>query len=797
MYSLSGVPVPVDRSESDKYGHLMTDDSSLNEKFAELQGEIDRLKEYENIVKGVYGEDNICYVIFQDIPPAIVFVNRSLELVSGYSRDELLNFTYPDFSRIISPDIIDELFDRYRRRLDGELIPNNYELKVARKDGSIITFQTYIHRIEYNRKPAVVFMMVDITRLKESEKELRESREKYRMLFNRSPVSIFYYDRNLLITHFNDRFVELLRSSRELLWRFDMRNIPDRTVVSCLEMVLHGKNGYYKGPYRSVTSGAEIFVSLRTEPLFDDMGRVTGGAGIIEDLTRVQETEEALVRSEENFKEMIDRSPMAISVINRNGEIVYYNIESIKLFGFMKSEKVNIEAWFNDVYPDPEYRERVIIEWRNDYAETQRTRVTSGPKEFRVLCSDGITRSIEFYMVPVGEMNFLIMNDMTGRRRAEDELLKRKKLESLGIMAGGIAHDFNNILTAIVGNIDMVKMEVASQQSAHPLLESIERAAWRARDLTLQLLTFASGGEPVRRDSSVKGILSDSIYPVISNTGIEAVINIDDDLMEADVDEAQIIQALHNIIINSKEAMDSRGVIRVTAQNYRCTYDENLKPGGDYVKIAVEDTGSGINPSDAANIFDPFFTTKGSSSGLGLTVSYSIIRKHGGDIRVSPRSGGGTLCEVYLPAGSGKTPAQSVSQTAEIRCSGRLLVMDDEEIILEVMRRMLTRAGYDVSLARDGEEAMELYRGARSEGKPFDCVIMDLSIPNGMGGKDTIARLREYDPGVRAIVSSGYSNDPVMSRYAEYGFLGVSVKPYSFEDLRNEIRRVMIKDPAV
>jgi PAS domain S-box-containing protein len=768
---------------------------SSEDEIRNLKAEISRLSGYENIVNGFMAHENICLAVFQKIPPVPVFINRGLEILSGYTRAEIFSFTKSDFEKIIHSDMREEFFQRYYKRLKGEILSNSFELKMVRKDGTVLTVQAFVYLIEYNKEPSIVITIVDMTKMRETEKALRASEENYRLLFNRTPVSIFYFDKNLRISHFNDRFVELLQSTREKLSGLDLNIIHDRSIIPCLNSAVNGKNGFYRGRYKATTSDAEIFVSMKTEPLFNDAGEVAGGVGIIEDIKQVYETEEALLKSEENFKEMIDLSPLAIAVTDSNDNLVYNNRACIDLFLFNKRNITNFKSWWENAYPDSAYRQCVIDDWYSGFKNSQIQRERFGPKEYKVTCGDGSVHDIEFHVVPVGDRSFIIMNDMTHHRKAEAELVKTKKIESLGILAGGIAHDFNNILTAVIGNINLAKMEITEDHKSYPLLVGVEKAAWRARDLTQQLLTFSRGGEPIKKVTSVKQLLVDSASFALTGSDIKFEFSIADDLRDAEIDEGQISQVIHNLVLNARESMTGCGVISISAENFKCTAEECPVRGGDCIKIRIEDSGSGITSSNIPNIFDPFFTTKSAGTGLGLSVSYSIIKKHGGDIKVSSLEGTGTVFDIFLPASEKKSVSCVNPEVEPQSAAGSLLVMDDEDLILDITKKMLSRMGYKVETAKNGEETIALYKEAMEKGARFDCVIMDLTIPGGMGGKETLRVLKEYDPGVTAIVSSGYSNDPVMSKYKEYGFAGVSEKPYSFEDLRKEIERILAGKP--
>ena len=371
------------------------------------------------------------------------------------------------------------------------------------------------------------------------------------------------------------------------------------------------------------------------------------------------------------------------------------------------------------------------------------------------------------------------------RFKAEEELLKTSKIESLGIFAGGIAHDFNNLLTSIIGNISLAKLDSERDQAVHSILTEAENASLRAKDLTIQLLTFSKGGEPIRKTESIVDILRETADFVLRGSNISCRFALDGDLKYADIDRGQISQVIHNIILNARQAMPAGGLITVSAGNSDVGEPSTLriKPGA-YVKITIADKGCGIPANYLAKIFDPYFTTKSEGSGLGLAVSYSIMKNHDGCINVRTDPGGGTAFDLYIPASERVPEPPQRTDRRDGHPSYNVLLMDDEQMILDVGEKILARLGHRVTRARNGEEAIALYRNAAGSGEPFDLVIMDLTIPGGKGGSETIGELREINPGVRAIVSSGYSNNPVMANYRQYGFCGVIVKPYRFNDLK-------------
>ncbi len=378
----------------------------------------------------------------------------------------------------------------------------------------------------------------------------------------------------------------------------------------------------------------------------------------------------------------------------------------------------------------------------------------------------------------------LVFRDVTARKAMEEELVKSQRLESVGVLAGGIAHDFNNIMTAILGNIALAKSWCRPGDRVMDKLMETEKATLRARDLTQQLLTFSKGGAPIRQAASVSEILHDTIDFSLSGSNILPHYALPVDLWAVNIDPGQISQVLDNLIANSKDAMPDGGTLEIVAQNVKLAEGENPAVGsGKYVKLSLRDQGVGIPHENLNKIFEPYFTTKSKGTGLGLAVVYSVIAKHEGHIDVESEVGKGTTFHILLPATPESGAGRKDGKESIIRGQGRVLLMDDEEFILEVTGEVLRTLGYQVELARDGEEAVRMYQTSLSEGRRYDAVIMDLTIPGGMGGKEAIKELLKIDPLVKAIVSSGYSSDATMADHCRFGFSGVIPKPYKIEDL--------------
>ncbi len=389
----------------------------------------------------------------------------------------------------------------------------------------------------------------------------------------------------------------------------------------------------------------------------------------------------------------------------------------------------------------------------------------------------------------------MLARDITDKHQMEAELLKVRKLESVGVLAGGIAHDFNNILSAILGNIELATYRVEKDTKAVSLLSDAQKATKRAAKLTQQLLTFSRGGHPVKEATSLAELISETTDFVLHGSQVSCDYTFQDDLWMADVDSGQISQVIQNIILNAIHAMPEGGRINVRCENVEDKASESLlsRHEGNFVRIAIRDTGIGIPQEVVDRIFDPYFTTKQEGSGLGLAICYSVIKKHDGHITVQSSPDKGTLFTLYLPAkhSSNFTVAKQQKLQPAVK-RARVMVMDDEEMIREIAQKQLSILGHDTVLVADGEEAIYKYQKLQASCTPIDLVIMDLTIPGGMGGQEASKKLLQVDPATKIIVASGYSNDPLMANYRKFGFSAAIAKPFDLSRLRKAIEDSLV-----
>ncbi|MEW5947972.1 MAG: ATP-binding protein [Thermodesulfobacteriota bacterium] len=497
--------------------------------------------------------------------------------------------------------------------------------------------------------------------------------------------------------------------------------------------------------------------------------------------TNLKNSRDELIEAKGYTDNIIRSIVDALIVVDAQGMIETVNRAALDMLGYSAEE---IVGWPADkiLVGDAPLRGEGLDELiaKGELRNCETLYKAKDGKEIPVLISASVRKDREGKTIHIVST----ARDITERKKMEENLLKAQKLESVGILAGGIAHDFNNILTGILGNIGLAMIHMQSEDITFKRLAAAEKAALQARDLTQHLLTFSRGGAPVKKAASITELLRDSVMFALTGSNVQCEFSIPADLRPLDVDEGQINQVINNLIVNALQAMPEGGTIKVGAENIIVDAGQGLPlKEGAYVKISIEDEGIGISKAHLQKIFDPYFTTKQKGSGLGLAITYSIVRQHGGYIDVESELGVGTRFSIYLPASAERMVAGGKPKEEIIGGEGTVLLMDDEEVVRDVAGEMLKHMGYTVEFAEDGVGAIDLYIKARSSGRPFDFVIMDLTIPGGMGGKEAIKRLREINPSVKAVVSSGYSNDPIMADFRSYGFSGIVAKPYKIEEL--------------
>ncbi|MCF6291373.1 MAG: PAS domain S-box protein [Desulfobacterales bacterium] len=519
-------------------------------------------------------------------------------------------------------------------------------------------------------------------------------------------------------------------------------------------------------------------------------GRPAGLRGIAIDISVRKEASRTLEASEIKFRSLFDLSPQAIALSDvETGRLLDVNRTFCELTGYTKDEVVGRTAPEVGFY-SREDRWRFITELKAS------GEVHDLEMDFRARNGSVLTALMFAKLIRIRDESFIIVvfHDITEKKKLEKELLKTHKLESLGILAGGIAHDFNNLLTAILGNITLAKASLQPGDKIFDLLAETEKSSYRARGLTQQLLTFSKGGAPIITITSARELIRDSARFSLCGANVRCEFSLADDLLPVAIDEGQIGQVIQNIVNNACQAMPAGGTIHIRAENVVVNHQDGLAlKQGRYIRISIRDEGHGLPAEHLDKIFDPFFTTREKGNGLGLAICYSIINNHGGMVTVESEPGRGSTFHVFLPVAAGKDPVLEEVSEELIRGRGRILVMDDEDVVSEVTANMLHHLGYGAALARDGLEAIDLYKQAYDAGRPYDAVILDLTVPGGMGGRETIKELLKIDPRIKAIVVSGYATDTMMVDYRQNGFSGVISKPYRISELSRTLHNVLTR----
>ena len=568
----------------------------------------------------------------------------------------------------------------------------------------------------------------------------------------------------------------------------DISPRPSDEIDQLLSAFSRGEEGHFVFPHR-LSSGEARTVEVTSGPVGID-GRPYL-LSIVHDISDRARAERALRESEEKFSKAFHGSPDSIN-INRFEDGVYVEINEgfTRITGYTEADVLGRSSTPGDlgIWVDQADRDRMVAALADCGVTELEARFRR--KDGSILIGAMSARLIE---IDGARCVLTITRDITERRRMEEALLTAQKLESLSLLAGGIAHDFNNLLAGILGNISLARMEAPGSRGAADNLLSAERASLRARDLTHQLLTFARGGAPVKRLADVRSLIREAASFASHGSSCACEFDTPAGLWPAEIDEGQLGQVVQNIVINAVQAMPGGGTIRLEARNERLE-PGNLRalPAGPYIRLSITDQGAGIPGEQLTRIFDPYFTTKQTGSGLGLATSYSILRNHGGHLGVSSTLGKGSTFTFLIPAQPDRTAPAAAAEQVEVHAKGRrVLVMDDQELVRGMVERMLRSLGFSTQGAANGETAIELFRAAQSQGVPFQLVILDLTVVGGMGGKETLAALREIDPSVKVIVSSGYSDDPVLAAYREHGASGVLPKPYRLQELKSVLREVV------
>ncbi|MFW6123102.1 MAG: PAS domain S-box protein [Thermodesulfobacteriota bacterium] len=739
---------------------------------------------------------NIPAVVFRGYADWSVEVfDDKIEELTGYSQEEF-NSGRLKWADLILAEDVDECQNIFREAMKGT---GAYvrQYRIRHKQGHILWIQArgQIIRDPQSRIDHVYGVFFDITKQREIEEALRESEEHLKTIMDSIRAGVVMIEaESRRIVDVNHYAGEMIGLSRDQLLERDCRGL------FCIEEmdgcpVLSPSLLPMETECCLTTSQNQAIPILKTAATIKRGGRTYILLSFL-DLTGQKKVEKDLAAEKERLGVTLRSIGDGVIATDTRGKVVLMNQVAEDLTGWTQEEArgLPVAKIFRLVH---EVTRKTCDTRVNKVIRTGK--VVSLPTHIILQARDGAEYLLAASAAPIVDQQsqvigvVLVFQDVTQKRQTEAELQKMEKLTSLGILAGGIAHDFNNILTGILGNISLAMISTPQRGEIFRRLAEAEQATLRARDLVQQLLTFAKGGAPVKEVTSLGEIIRDSATFACRGSQVRCDITFLQDLWHVEVDPGQISQVIQNLAINAIQAMPTGGAITIQAKNVLLEEDGGLPlPPGKYVEIQVKDQGMGIPADYLPKIFDPYFSTKQKGSGLGLATAYSIIKNHEGYMTVESTLGEGTTFFIYLPASAQKI----VSDQKELACRfhqgrGRILVMDDDAGVRQVAGKMLSHLGYEVDFAADGAEAIEKYQGALSDGQSFDLVIMDLTIPGGMGGEEALQALLKIEPRTRAIVSSGYADDPIMTRYKEYGFSGVIKKPYRVSTFSQVLQEVL------
>jgi len=809
---------------------------------AERKRAEEKLRESEEKYRNLIDYSLQGVLVIQD--NRIVFSNPAHARISGYTVKELTSLSAAKIRDMIHPEDRASVWGNMPKRLAGEKIPSRYDLRIIRKDGTVRWLEVFSTLITLNGKPAIQTTTVDITERKLAEKTVEERLQFEKLVsgissrfinlqagqvdrvvedglgrigafFDVEQVSFGRYfaeKKGFLISH---RWKSVENNSGT------DRHAGKRIII--LPKLLsrlrkHGSfmfenlaqiPGHWKAErqfIKKIGTRATVLVGLNVGGEFmgiivldalkakrawpDNTARNLKIVGeIFANAISRKDAAEALAESEEKFRAIFENAKDGFLLLDMETKTFQSGNRMIRRMlnaSLEKIKKMSIE----DILLKKDAA-RVTEQLKN-----QLQGEAALDKDLQIGRKRGRTFYASLSAFPItlaGRVSMvLVMRDITEKKIIEDELLKTDKLESVGKLAGGIAHDFNNILTGILGNITMARMFVKPEERAFKHLERAEKASWRGQNLTQQLLTFSKGGAPIKKVVFPGDLIMESARFASAGSNIACRFDIPEDLWPVEADEGQISQVINNLVINADQAMPAGGEVLFHAENITLPGRSKVAlKAGSYLKIIVQDQGIGIPKKYHSRVFDPYFTTKQKGSGLGLTTAYSILKNHDGLITLTSRQGKGTSFTIYLPAFREKMPRQKDREGEPIRGEGRILVLDDDPAVSEVVQSMLRNLGYEVELSTYSKDAIALFRNARKTGRPFAAVILDLTMPGDRGGKAVIRDLRKIDPDVRGIVSSGYSDDPVLANFRAFGFRAALAKPFRTSHLGKALQQAI------
>ena len=735
------------------------------------------------------------------------YVSPACHRILGYKPEELVGHSIYD---LFHPDEIASLTKAVSQVIDnpGKALTI---FRYRHKEGHYVWLEATTQPIYGSSNSKVLYFVSvarDVSERIQAEEALLQSEARYRLLAHNLPnISVIVFDRDMRYLVVEGGALPPNSFSTQLIEGKTLYEVlPPETANKILP--------YYQAALAGIETTFEDYYDDRVllvmaVPVRDEKGKITNGMILSQDITNLKRSEQSLANEKERLSVTLSSIGDAVITTDLKGNITLINKVAENLTNSTYTEAIGqpIETVMHLV-DEKTHAQRESPLW-----ECLSTgQVVIMQNHTLLVALDGTEYVIMDSCAPIRDQQsniigaVMVFRDVTSQLKLEAELQKAAKLESLGVLAGGLAHDFNNLLTGITGYLDLSKYYLENSETLQitelkDFINQAQTATERARELTIQLLTFAKGGRPIKNTVALPQLIEESTRFMLHGTNVKSVFALPQDLLTVTADAGQLGQVFQNLVLNAIQAMPEGGSIIISAANVRL--GESTLPeieAGLYVRLSFQDEGVGIPHDNLLKIFDPYFTTKNSGNGLGLAICHSIIRQHKGHIEVESVLGKGTTFTLYLPAINQQAETvvshvAAVSKYAQATTPMRILVMDDEQLLRNLVKQFLQRMGHTVEVATEGKEACQLYQAAFEAGHPFDVALLDLTIPGGMGGKQTMTKLLELDPYATGVVCSGYSNDPIMANYMQYGFKEVLPKPYNMGTLARILEKLASEYP--
>ncbi len=733
--------------------------------------------------------------VHDSVTGRIFDINQRMCDMYGYTRKEVLQLNIGALSAGFAPYTAKEALSKLQAGLAGT--PQTFDWLARTKDGHLFWVEVSLRSARIGDDDRMIAVVRDISERKKAENERNAAIARFQTLVDSLDALVYVAD----MASFEILFIN--KYGREIwgdiigrkCWQSLQAN-QSGPCAFCTNDKLLDISGQPTGTYiwEFQNTLTEEWYECRDQAILWTDGRLVR-MEIAFNITPRKKAEDDLAAEKERLAVTLSSIGDGVITTDINGGIMLLNAVAENLTGWSQQEAQGrpLTEIFNIIH------EQTRKPCENPVEKVMASGQIIGLANHTALIArDGRERKIADSGAPIRDRDgriigvVLVFRDVTDKQRMEEELLKIKKLESVGILAGGIAHDFNNLLAAILGNINVALLDSDLGDGTRKLLTEAEKASIRAKALTRQLLTFSTGGQPVKKTTSIVEIIRDTAEFILHGSKISCQYSLPDDLWLVNIDMGQMSQAIQNIIINAMHAMPDGGTIRIACENidHPAPPITSAADTNKYIKIEISDNGIGIPAHLLDKIFDPYFSTKEEGSGLGLAITHSIISKHDGYIAVQSRPGHGTTFTIYLPV-SDRQEEQRSETVMNMARKATVMIMDDEKLIRDVTTAMLDLLGHEVVLAQDGQEAIDLYRQHSKAGQPIDLIIMDLTIPGGMGGKTAVQEILAINPEAKVIVSSGYSNDPVMANFQDYGFIAAIIKPFQMQDIKEALQKAL------